>query len=58
MKMTFAVTGDGGSDHCWAAGGNGYVMYPHENVVDHAVDLMERFLDGEKLTQADMKVPE
>lgn len=56
--LTFAVTGDGGSDHCWAAGGNGYVMYPHENVVDHAVDLMERFLDGEKLTQADMKVPE
>lgn len=56
--LTFAVTGDGGSDHCWAAGGNGYVMYPHENVVAHAVDLMERFLDGEKLSQADMKVPE
>ena len=55
--LTFAVTGDGGSDHCWAAGGSGYVMYPHENVVAHAVDLMERFLDGEKLSQADMTVP-
>ncbi len=55
--MTFAVTGDNGTDYCWGVDGYGYVMYPHENVVAHAVDLMERFLDGEKLTQADMTVP-
>ena len=55
--FTFAVTGDNGNDYCWGVGGYGYVMYPHENVVDHAIDLMERFLEGEKLTQEDMTVP-
>lgn len=54
--LTFAVTGDNGTDHCWGVDGYGYVMYPHEHMVAHAMDLMERFLDGEKLTQEDMKV--
>jgi anionic cell wall polymer biosynthesis LytR-Cps2A-Psr (LCP) family protein len=52
--LTFAVTGDNGDDVCWAVGGRGYVMYPHENMVAHAIDLMERFLEGEVLTEADM----
>lgn len=52
--LTFAVTGSNGNDMCWAAGGNGYVMYPHDHMVAHAVDLMERFLQGDVLTQADM----
>ena len=52
--FTFAVTGDNGNDFCWAAGGYGYVMYPHQNMVDHAVELMERFLNGEVLTEEDM----
>lgn len=54
--LTFAVTGDNGTDHCWGVDGYGYVMYPHEHMVEHAKDLMKRFLDGEKLTQEDMKV--
>ena len=56
--FSFAVTGDNGNNYCWGVNGYGYVMYPHEHVVEHAVNLMERFLDGEKLTQEDMKVPE
>lgn len=56
--FSFAVTGDNGNNYCWGVNGYGYVMYPHEHVVEHAVNLMERFLDGEKLTQEDMKVSE
>lgn len=52
--LTFAVTGDNGNDICWAAGGYGYVMYPHEHMVEHASQLMECFLNGEVLTEADM----
>ena len=52
--FTFAVTGDNGNDFCWGVGGYGYVMYPHEHMVEHAKDLMERFLKGEVLTEADM----
>lgn len=52
--LTFAVTGDNGNDMCWGVGGYGYVMYPHEHMVNHAADLMERFLQGNVLTQEDM----
>lgn len=54
--LTFAVTGDNGNDFCWGVSGYGYVMYPHEHMVDHAASLMERFLAGEKLTAEDMTV--
>lgn len=54
--FSFAVTGDGGSDLCWAVGGYGYVMYPHEEVVEHASGLIEKVLRGEILTDADMTV--
>ncbi len=55
---SFAVTGDGGSDSCWAAGGGyAYVMYPHEDVVAYASQLMEKVLTGEVLTQEDMTMP-
>ncbi|MBO5128792.1 MAG: LCP family protein [Oscillospiraceae bacterium] len=55
--LSFAVTGDGGSDSCWAVGGGyGYVMYPHEHMVDHASALIGRVLDGEVLTQDDLTV--
>ncbi len=53
---TFAVTGDNGNDLCWAAGGNGYVMYPHQHMVDKAISLMETVLSGEPITQADLTV--
>ncbi len=53
--LTFAVTGDNGNDTCWAVGGGyGYVMYPHEHMVNHAIDLMDRFMAGEVLTEEDM----
>jgi len=55
--LTFAVTGDNGNDFCWGVGGYGYVMYPHEHMVAHASALMERFLSGEELTEADL-IPE
>lgn len=54
---SFAVTGDNGNDICWAAGGNGYVMYPHENMVAHAKGLMEKVLSGEVITSDDLIVP-
>lgn len=54
--FTFAVTGDNGNDFCWAAGGNGYVMYPHENMVEHASSLIGKVLAGEVITEEDMIV--
>ena len=53
--FSFAVTGQGGSDSCWAAGGGyAYVMYPHEDVVAHASALLEKVLTGEVLVQDDL----
>ncbi len=54
--FSFAVTGDNGTDHCWAAGGYAYVMYPHEHMVSHASGLIEKVLEGQLLTQDDMRV--
>lgn len=54
---SFAVTGDNGNDICWAAGGYGYVMYPHENMVAHAKALMQKVLEGEVITGDDLIVP-
>lgn len=55
--LTFAVTGENGNDRCWAVGnGYGYVMYPHEYMVEHASDLIGRVLDGEVLTEDDLVV--
>lgn len=52
---SFAVTGTGGHDSCWAAGGGyAYVMYPHEDVVAHASALLEKVLTGEVLVQDDL----
>ena len=54
---TFAVTGDNGNDSCWAVGGGkGYVMYPHEDEVEHASDLIGRMLNGEVITDEDLIV--
>lgn len=54
--FTFAVTGDGGHDLCWASGWISYVTYPHEDVVEHAAGLIGKVLYGEILTDADMTV--
>lgn len=56
--FSFAVTGDNGNDICWAPGGYGYVMYPHEHMVEHASALIEKVLAGVVLTQEDMIPPQ
>jgi LCP family protein required for cell wall assembly len=56
--FSFAVTGTGGTDHCWASGFYAYVMYPHEKDVAHASSLIDKILSGEILTEADMTIPE
>lgn len=54
---TFAVTGENGSEKCWAMNNlYSYVMHPHPHMVDHAASLMEKVLAGEVLTDADMTV--
>ena len=54
---SFAVTGDNGNDSCWAkGGGKGYVMYPHDYMVEQAKDLLTRALAGEVLTDEDLLV--
>lgn len=54
---TFAVTGDNGNDSCWAVGGGyGYVMYPHENMVNKASELMEKVLSGGTISADDLVV--
>lgn len=56
---TFAVTGENGNDKCWAVNnGYGYVMYPHEHMVNHATGLMEKVLSGEILTDEDLIIEE
>lgn len=56
--FSYAVTGTGGTDHCWASDLYAYVMYPHEDMVAHGAALIEKVLTGQILTQEDMKLPE
>ena len=57
--QSFAVTGVGGSEKTYSAPGvNAYVMWPNENVVDYASELVQRVIAGDILTEEDMKVPE
>lgn len=44
-----SVTGKGGTDYNWSAGGNAYVMYPDESV-EQAAKLMKQVMEGERLT--------
>jgi LCP family protein required for cell wall assembly len=54
---SFAVTGSNGTDKCWARGTYyAYVMYPHEHMVNHATDLINRVLAGEVITDDDLVV--
>ncbi|MBQ7802154.1 MAG: LCP family protein [Oscillospiraceae bacterium] len=55
--LSFAVTGDNGSDKNYSMPGlYSYVMYPHEEVVAQASDLIGRLLDNEVLTEADLEL--
>ena len=55
---SFAVTGTGGSAKTYSSPGhNAYVMYPHEYMVEHASMLAHKVLNGEILTDDDVKAP-
>ena len=53
---SYAVTGSDGSNVTYSMPGTHcYVMYPNQQMVDHASDLMGRVLAGEKLTDKDVE---
>ncbi len=57
--QSFAVTGTGGNERTYSIPGqNAYVMYPNEDTVEYASELVNRVLAGEKLSEADMTVAE
>lgn len=53
---SYAVTGSDGSSTTYSMPGtHAYVMYPNQQMVSHASDLMGRVLAGEHITDADVK---
>lgn len=55
--QSFAVTGVGGSEKTYSAPGvHAYVMWPNEDVVKYASELIQRVIAGDVLTEEDMKV--
>ncbi len=53
--LSYAVTGTGGSEIPYSMPGlHAYVMHPHKQTVTKATELMQKVLDGETLTQADL----
>ncbi len=48
----YAVTGWGDSQQPWSMSQNAYVMWPDENTVEKAKDLMQAVRDGEVITDA------
>lgn len=53
---SYAVTGSDGSSTTYSIPrAKAYVMYPNEQTVDQASELMQRVLAGDKLTDADVK---
>lgn len=47
--LSVAVTGTGGTDYNWSAGGSAYVMYPDDSV-GRVSALMQRVLSGERIS--------
>lgn len=52
---TYAVTGSGGSEKPYSLGMNAYVMYPHQETVDLAKELIDKVMAGEILTEEDLQ---
>jgi len=53
---SFAVTGEGGSERTYSSPGhNAYVMHPHKYMVEHGAKLVQKVVNGEILTDEDMK---
>lgn len=56
--LSYAVTGTGGSDITYSMPGLFcYVMYPDEDAVAYGSELINRVLDGQLLTEADLVRP-
>lgn len=56
---TFAVTGTGGSAKTYSTpGSNAYVMYPDEEMVVYASQLIDKMFAGETITDADLNPTE
>lgn len=54
--FTYAVTGTGGRNVTYSMPGQSlYVMYPNEESVAHATELIDRIMVGELLSEADME---
>lgn len=55
--LTYAVVGTGGSEIPYSMPGMyAYVMYPDQETVNYASELIGRMLDGETLSQTDISV--
>ena len=53
--LTYAVTGKGGSNTTYSIPGfNAYVMYPNEETVNKASELITKVLDSQTLSQSDL----
>ena len=53
--LTYAVTGTGGSNTTYSIPGfNAYVMYPNEETVNKASDLINKVLDSQMISQSDI----
>ena len=53
--FTYAVTGTGGRAETYSMPGwSLYVMYPNEETVAHATELIDKMVDGETLTENDI----
>lgn len=53
---SFAVTGEGGSERTYSSPGhNAYVMHPHKYMVEHGAMLAQKVINGEILTDEDLK---
>lgn len=53
---SYSVSGSDGSSTTYSIpGANAYVMYPDQQMVDHASELMDKVLSGDKLTDDDVK---
>lgn len=57
--VSYAVTGEGGKEITYSDPGRKlYVMYQDEELVSYGAQLIDRVIEGEILTEADMTVPE
>ncbi len=57
---TYAVSGNGGWEYTYSSmslGMKSWVMYPDEGMVAYGSELIQRVLDGEVLTDEDVKYP-